>query len=268
MKKTNLAFIGAGNMASAIIKGISKSDNANCFNISAFDVDQVKLIELEKYGVIAADIQQIAKTSDFIFLAVKPQNIEEVLTQLKPIINKSSVIVSIAAGISAQYIKKTLEFDAKVVLAMPNTPLLINLGATAVAKAIPTLDQEFKIVLDIFNSCGICLEIPIDKMKEIIPINGSAPAFIYLYAKGFVEYANSVGIDEKAALKLFCATLEGSAKMMTETGFSIDELIAQVSSKGGTTVAGLGEFNEHGFLDIINSACKKCTQRAYELSKN
>ena len=104
-------------------------------------------------------------------------------------------------------------------------------------------------------------------MKEIIAINGSSPAFIYLFAKGFIDYADKEGIDKDVATKLFAKTLVGSAKMITDSGYDIDTLIKMVSSPGGTTLAGLDGFYEGKLLDVVNDACERCTKRAYELSK-
>ena len=107
----------------------------------------------------------------------------------------------------------------------------------------------------------------LEKMKEIIAINGSSPAFIYLFAKGFIEYAESVGIDKNAATELFSQSLIGSAKMITDSGYSIDELIKMVSSPGGTTLAGLDRLYEGKLTEVVGNACESCTKRAYELSK-
>lgn len=104
-------------------------------------------------------------------------------------------------------------------------------------------------------------------MKEIIAVNGSSPAFIYLFAKGFVDYAKSVDIDPDAALKLFAQSLVGSAKMLTDSGMTVDELIKQVSSPGGTTIAGLDKLYEGKLTDTVDECCKACTARAYELAK-
>ena len=104
-------------------------------------------------------------------------------------------------------------------------------------------------------------------MKEIIAINGSSPAFIYLYAQAFVEYAKSVDIDETVARDLFARSLIGSAKMITDSGKSLDELIEMVSSKGGTTIAGLEKLREGCLSKAVEDCCKACTKRAYELSK-
>ena len=104
-------------------------------------------------------------------------------------------------------------------------------------------------------------------MKEIIAVNGSSPAFIYLFAKGFIDYAVSAGIDKAAAEELFAQSLIGSAKMITDSGYSLDELIKMVSSPGGTTLAGLDRLYEGKLTDVVNHCCESCTKRAYELSK-
>ena len=104
-------------------------------------------------------------------------------------------------------------------------------------------------------------------MIDIIPVNGSSPAYIYRFAKAFVDYAKEKNIDEKAALELFCQSLIGSAKMMTETGKSIDELITMVSSKGGTTLKGSEVLIDGNFEGIVKKACEACAQRGYELAK-
>ena len=191
----------------------------------------------------------------------------EILETVKGSITEEKVLVSICAGISADFIKNATIPNAKVVLVMPNTPLLLGEGASSLAKVEPTTDKEFSIVKDILLSCGKAEVVPENKMKEIIAINGSSPAFTYLFAKGFIEYAKSVDIDEEVAKSLFAQTLIGSAKMITDSGYTIDELIKMVSSPGGTTLKGLDEFYNADLLSIINKACESCTKRAYELSK-
>ncbi|NLZ46721.1 MAG: pyrroline-5-carboxylate reductase, partial [Clostridiales bacterium] len=115
--------------------------------------------------------------------------------------------------------------------------------------------------------CGKMAAVSEDKMKEIIAINGSSPAFIYLFAKGFIDYATNVGIDEDVSKTLFSQSLIGAAKMITDSGYTIDELITMVSSKGGTTIAGLEKLREGKLEDVVSDCCEACTNRAYELSK-
>ncbi len=264
-----IAFIGAGNMASAIIKGfLERANGAGC-QIRAYDLLPEKAETMRGLGVVPVKtVQNAVSGADFLFLAVKPQNFEEALTEIKPHFSKKTVVVSIAAGITAGYIKKMLGADCKVVLVMPNTPLLLGAGASALAQIPPTSDAEFRDVCSIFEASGEIAVVPESKMKEIIAVNGSSPAFIYYFAKGFLEYAETVGIDPDAALKLFCQTLKGSAEMMLHSGKNVDELIEMVSSKGGTTVAGLERLEEHDLLDAVRDACEHCTKRAYELSKD
>lgn len=264
----NIGFIGAGNMGTAIIKGIAKSELASEVILFATDTDKQKVLSLNKLGVsLLENASDVSKKCKYVFLAVKPQMIDEVLDSIKDSITNETVIVSIAAGITGEYIKKKTNENVKVILVMPNTPLLIGEGATALSKLDPVNDQEFKLVCDIFASCGEIAVIPKDKMKEIIAINGSSPAFIYLFAKGFVDYAKKENIDELVAKRLFAKTLIGSAKMITNSGFTIDELIKMVSSPGGTTLEGLEEFKKGELLKTVDKACTACTKRAYELSK-
>ena len=150
---------------------------------------------------------------------------------------------------------------------MPNTPLLLGEGATALSKVEPASDEEFALVCSIFDACGETAVLPADRMKEIIAINGSSPAFIYLFAKGFIEYAQEQGISAEAAEKLFAKTLIGSAKMITDSGNTIDELIKMVSSPGGTTLAGLDRLYEGNLVQTVKNACESCTKRAYELAE-
>lgn len=264
MKK--LGVIGIGNMGGAIIKGINgKLGNTAVF---AYDSMPEKLKNITSFGATAAtSITELAKKCDYMLLAVKPQQLDGVLAEIRSAGNIELVIISICAGISAEYIRERTFPNAKVVPVMPNTPMMLGCGASAMSRDEKTSDEEFEFARKIIGSCGIAEVIPMDKMKEIIAINGSSPAFIYLYAKGFVQYAKRAGIDEGAALRLFSQTLIGSAKMMTESGMEVDELIKQVSSPGGTTLAGLEELYNGRFLDTVIKACEACTKRAYELGE-
>jgi len=264
-----IGFIGAGNMGSAIMKGISKSKISNSAEIYAFDMDKDKLNALSEYGVKATEnANEICDICDIVFLAVKPQVFEDVLLSIKDHARTETVFVSIAAGITSEFIRNTLgNNNIKVVLVMPNTPLLLGEGATAIGNAEGVPQEKFSLVCDIFKECGQATVVPESKMKEVIALNGSSPAFIYLYAKGFVDYGKKAGFDEQTSKELFAQSLIGSAKMITDSGYTIDELIKMVSSPGGTTLAGLDKLYEGRLTEIADNACEACTKRAYELSK-
>ncbi len=266
--KIKIGFIGAGNMGFAIMKGIAGSSTASNTELYAYDPNSDQVERLSEFGVSACKSEkEILEKCKYVFLAVKPQVIETVLETAAPFTTPDTVFVSIAAGISVEFIVSKTIPEAKVILVMPNTPLLLGEGASALSHNNMVTDEEFNIILNIFNVCGKAAVLPLDKMKEIIAINGSSPAFIYLFAKGFMEYAEKEGIASETALSLFAQTLIGSAKMLTDSGYTVDELIRMVSSPGGTTLAGLDAFYEGKLTDIVGDACERCTKRAYELSK-
>lgn len=263
-----IGFLGAGNMGSAMLHGIAASDlckNGEITEIFAYDASEEKRAALKNEGVsIAANEQALADAVDFLILAVKPQVLGGILDGIK--LRKEQIVISICAGISAEFIRSHTIAEARIILVMPNTPLMLGEGASALAKCAGVSDDEFAFAMKLFATCGVAEEIPESKMREIIAVNGSSPAFLYLYAKAFLDYAASEGIDENAALSLFAQSMIGSAKMLTDSGYSVDELIRMVSSPGGTTLAGLDKLYAGRLEDTVRECCESCTARAYELA--
>ena len=213
-----LGVLGTGNMGSAIINGIAASGMD--VEVFAYDKDAAKLSSLPVN--ICPDESTLVSECKYVLLAVKPQVLGSVLDELASAVTEDTVFISICAGISADFIRSHTIENAKVILVMPNTPMMLGAGASAMAQGDNVSDEEFDFARSVIGSCGITEVIPMDKMKEIICINGRSPAFIYLFAKGFIDYASANGIDSEAALKLFSATLIGSAKMLTESGMTVD----------------------------------------------
>lgn len=264
-----IGFIGVGNMGTAILKGIAGSAMKSQVSLFAFDPSEERVDALAEYGVQrCASEAEAAASCKYLFLAIKPQMFDAVLPKIAQAITEETVLVSIAAGMGVDYIRRLTKPYAKVILVMPNTPLLLREGATALSKEDSVTDAEFAVVREIFDACGKTAVLSTDQMKEIITINSSSPAFIYLFAKGFLDYAAEVGLPVDTAKTLFAQALVGSAKMMTDSGFEIDELIRQVSSPGGTTLAGLDRFYAGNLTEVVRDACTKCTERAYELAKS
>lgn len=263
-----LGFLGAGNMGTAMMRGIAASEickSGKIAQILAFDTDADKLAALADIGVQrCASAQALADEADFLVLAVKPQVLGGVLDALT--VRPEQVIISICAGISAAFIRQHTIAGARVILVMPNTPLMLGLGATALARCAGVTEEEFALAKAMFATCGIAEEVPEAQMREVIAVNSSSPAFLYLYAKGFLDYAASVGMDEGAALRLFAQAMIGSAKMLTDSGKTVDELIRMISSPGGTTLAGLDRLYAGRLTDTVKDCCEACTRRAYELS--
>lgn len=263
-----IGFIGAGNMATAIINGLIKNGVAKPEKISTFDVSEKALQLMAQKGVNTLDdASLLVKNCDIIILAVKPQNYSEVLEEIKSVVNDSKIFVSIAAGISINYVQNTLECKCPMVRVMPNTPLLLGKGATALCPSDNISSQDFDTIKDMFALNGTVEVFTENHMNEIIAVNGSSPAYIYLFAKAMADYADECGISYNSAINLIAATLEGSAAMLRESGDDPDTLIKKVSSPGGTTIAALNTLEEYKFYEGIKAAMTSCTKRAEELGK-
>lgn len=265
MKK--IGFIGAGNMATAIIDGIIRNNPSSADSITVFDVLPEKLEVMSGKGVnVTSSAKEVVAVSDITVLAVKPQNYAEVLESIADSVNESKVIVTIAAGISTDYIASTLKCECPMVRVMPNTPLLLGVGATAMSRRNIS-DEDFKYVYDMFANGGVAEILDESQMNSVIAVNGSSPAYIYLFAKAMIDYAVKEGIDASSALKLVCASLKGSAEMLENSGDTPEILIKKVSSPGGTTLKALEKLEEKDFYNSVMEAMDACTNRANELSK-
>lgn len=263
-----IGFVGAGNMAGAIIGGAVEKGGYAPEEIGVYDISPEKREEYAARGCRAfANVEELVAACGTIVLAVKPQVFPAVLPQVKTAMTADKVLVSIAAGITAQSIQEAVGFPCKLVMVMPNTPLLVGEGAAALSRVAPTTPAEFQEVRALFAAAGIAEEIGPDKMREIIPVNGSSPAFLYLFAKVIVECAQREGIDPDTANRLICQTLVGAAKMMTDTGKTHQELIDMVCSPGGTTLAALEAMETAGFSDAVRAGFDACVKRAKELSQ-
>ncbi|MDR0984051.1 MAG: NAD(P)-binding domain-containing protein, partial [Ruminococcus sp.] len=202
----DVGFIGVGNMGSAIVEGIINAKIP--MNLYTYDIDNAKTEKITNISAtICDDAREVVSLCKYVFLCVKPQVMEGLLKDIDMHVSDDTVLVSIAAGISGHFIQKRLRAGTKVIQVMPNTPLMLGEGATALTAFPPTTQEEFDFVKSIFSAIGIAEEVPNDKMNEIIAINGSSPAFIYLFAKGFLEYAANSGLDREVALRLFSQSL-------------------------------------------------------------
>ncbi|WP_243577969.1 pyrroline-5-carboxylate reductase [Clostridium minihomine] len=268
MNEMVVGFIGAGNMAGAIINGILRAGIHPAQDMTVFDISEEKRSTFQAKGLqTASSVSELVSGSDIVFLAVKPQNFAEVLESAKQSVTQDKLFVTIAAGISIHYITSTLDCDCPVIRAMPNTPLLVGKGATALCRSQKVTDSDFDFVHSIFQACGTVEILEESQINTATSVNGSGPAYVYLFAKAVAESAERQGIAQDAALRLFCQTLSGSAEMLLHSGHTPEELIKMVSSPGGTTLKALEVFYNRGFEGIIDEAMLACTHRAEELGK-
>lgn len=262
-----VGFIGVGNMAGAIISGILKKNLYRENEITVYDKDHEKY---KKFNITPSeDIAGLCKKSDLIFLCVKPQIYNDVLNEISVTVSEEELckktFVSIAAGISTSHICKKLKTNVAVIRVMPNTPLLIGEGASALCSNEFVHKRTFSNVVEIFSSLGVSKILSEDMMNRIIAVNGSSPAYVYLLAKAICEGAKAQGITDDV-LALVIQTIVGSAKMMAQSSMTPDELIKMVASPNGTTLAALNSFENDDFCGTIARAMQKCTDRAEEIA--
>ncbi len=262
----NILFIGAGNMASAIAGGIIKSNFTEPRSIYLFDKNVEQYNKFDPLCNHSLDLHSAFDASKYIFLSIKPQNIKDVLTDIFSFEYKDKVFISICAGITIESIEKMLP-NAQIIRTMPNAPLQIGQGVTAMCRNGLVKDEDFEFVKSIFSSSGYVTEIDESDINSLTAITSSSPAYIYLFVKGMLDGAKSLNFNYGDTLDMICATLIGSANMILSSNKSVDDLISMVKSPKGTTEQALNVFDEHNFTEIISQAMEACTKRAEELSK-
>ena len=264
-----IGFIGGGKMATAIIKGIINSKWCEPNNIFVSDKNEEALNSLkENYHVSTTiDNLEVVKNSNIILLAVKPFVLRDVLNEIKDFVQKDTLILSIAAGISIKTIQEILG-DVAVIRIMPNTPALVNEGMSAICKADNVTVEQVEIAKTIFENVGEVIVSDEKYIDIITAISGSGPAFYYYVIDEIAKAGEKLGLDYQTCLKLSAQTALGSAKMIMETDVSPEQLIINVTTPGGCTAVGNEVLKENKTADILFDTIKKTAQKAYELGKN
>lgn len=258
---------GIGAMGSALVKGWISSKMIAPSLITAVDVDLVKLKKTTsqlkiKHGTDAA---KALKGAGLVLVAVKPQQMKELLTRTGPWFPKTVLVVSIAAGVSTEQIEKGLPQGCPVVRVMPNTPALLGAGMAAVAGGKRAKESHIKLVLNLFSAVGRAVKVGEDQMDLVTAVSGSGPAYIFHMVEAMTEAAIKGGLDPKTAFQLVAQTVYGAARMVLETGKTPEELRVQVTSPGGTTQAALTKMSEKGFKETVQAAIEAATRRGAEL---
>ena len=264
-----IGFIGGGKMATAIIKGIINSKWCEPNNIFVSDKNEEALNSLkENYHVSTTiDNLEVVKNSNIILLAVKPFVLRDVLNEIKDFVQKDTLVLSIAAGISIKTIQEILG-DVAVIRIMPNTPALVNEGMSAICKADNVFDEQVEIAKTIFENVGKVIVSDEKYIDIITAISGSGPAFYYYVIDEIAKAGEKLGLDYQTCLKLSAQTALGSAKMIMETDVSPEQLIINVTTPGGCTAVGNEVLKENKTADILFDTIKKTAQKANELGKN
>jgi pyrroline-5-carboxylate reductase len=262
-----VAFIGAGNMAGALIRGLIGTGTVPADRIVAADPDRGRLDALgSELGVrTAEDNAQALRSADVVVLATKPQVFPSVLPALGASLRPDALVVSIAAGISTKIIEGSLPAGARVVRTMPNTPALVGVGATAIAGGKHATDADLALVETLFQSVGLCVRVPESQIDAVTGLSGSGPAYVFAMIEALRDAGVREGLSEETSLQLAAQTVLGAARLLFEQNEPPETLRERVTSPGGTTRAGLDALEASGFAEILAGAVRAATRRSNEL---
>jgi pyrroline-5-carboxylate reductase len=267
MKERRIGFVGAGNMATALVRGLLTSGLVTADHLRASDPNPERLAVLSReHGVVTdVDNQAVGRWADLVVLAVKPQVADIAITHLAPSLAPGTLLVSIAAGISTASLEARLPESVRVVRAMPNTPAIAQAGATAIAHGARSTPEDLELARALFNAVGRVVALDEGLMNAVTGLSGSGPAYVMLVIEALADGGVKVGLSREAALLLATQTVLGSAKLLLETGEHPARLRDMVTSPGGTTIAGLHALESGGLRPALIDAVERATARAHVL---
>jgi pyrroline-5-carboxylate reductase len=268
MLDKSIAFLGGGAMAEALLRGLLRS-GARAEKLTATGRRQERLDELSKaYGVrTLLDNQAAARDADVVVLSVKPQAMDGLLLQIASAINPSKLVLSLAAGVPIAAIERKLGAGTRIVRAMPNTPALVGAGACALARGAHATEADLAFALALFQSVGIAVVVEENLIDAVTGLSGSGPAYVFLVIEALSDAGVKVGLPRYTALKLAAQTVLGSAKLQIETNAHPGQLKDQVTSPGGTAIAGLHTLEAGGLRTTLINAVEAASRRARELGE-
>lgn len=262
-----IGFIGAGNMGSAMIQGLIKSNSKESIAFTAY-TKETREITSERFNIpsLSGNIE-LTKNCKYIILAVKPNKYEEILTEIKLVLNKDNVVVSIAPGITIKTIEDLIDNKAKVVRSMPNTPALAGEGMSVVSFSDDAFtESEVEDIKNIFKSFGETEILEEKHMDAVVPISGSSPAYVYMFIEAMADAGVLTGLPRKLSYKLAAQSVLGASKMVLETQMHPGELKDAVCSPGGTTIEAVHKLEKGNFRNTIIEAMISCYEKAKKIS--
>jgi pyrroline-5-carboxylate reductase len=262
---SRIGFIGGGNIAEALIRGLLQSGTVGNDAVRASDPSDVRREQLGRAHAIGAhaDNREVAAWAEVLVLAVKPQAMAAALASLAGF---EALVITVAAGVPTTTIEAAL--PARVVRAMPNTPALVGAGATAIAKGSRATDADLELAAALFASVGRVVRVSESALDAVTGLSGSGPAYVMVLIEALADGGVAMGLPRDVALTLAAQTVYGSAKLQLDTGEHPAALKDRVASPGGTTIAGLSRLEAEGFRGAVIAAVEAATVRAHELGNS
>ncbi len=262
-----LGFIGCGNMAQAMLKGIlgKKLYSPDSIIVSRRNKEALAEIKKELSVNVTTDNREVAEKAEVLVLAVKPFQFETVIREIREVVGDDTLVISIAAGQTMEQIEKLFGLGIRHVRSMPNTPALVLEGAAGVCFNDQVTPEDRKTAMDIFSSFGIAHEVPESLIDTVIGVSGSSPAYVFMFIEAMADAAVADGMPRAQAYELAAQSVLGSAKMVLETGRHPGELKDMVCSPAGTTIEAVRVLEREGFRSAVIEAIKACVKKSKEM---
>lgn len=263
-------FIGVGNMGSAMVKGLINSKTIQKENVFLWDKNEEKISIISKsHGCqTTTGVASLVQICDVIVVAVKPQDVPDVLKVIAPVLNSEKMVISIAAGVSLSVLEEHLDKDKKIIRAMPNTPALVGEAMSALCPNEKTTEEDLKIIRLGFEAFGRAEVVSENLIHSVIAVSGSAPAYGFLFLEALADGAVLEGMAREQAYIFAAQTLLGVGKMVLETHQHPGQLKDAVCSPGGTTIEAVRVLEKRGFRSAVLEAMVSCAQKSRDLSSN
>jgi pyrroline-5-carboxylate reductase len=266
-----ITFIGAGNMAEAMVKGLITSGLVKSSGITVSDASAHRLLHMKKTYDVGAltENAKAAKGADVLVLAVKPKDMPAVLKEIAPSVTSKQLVISIAAGVTVDGILKGLGKKARVVRVMPNAPALVAEGAAAAYAGKDTRPGDIELAGKILSAiCKVVVTVSDEKLMDAVTgLSGSGPAYVFVMLEALSDAGVRVGLSREDSFMLAAQTLIGAANMALVTKEPLSKLKDMVTSPGGTTIAGLQKLEDGGVRAALYAAVEAATKRSQELGK-
>jgi pyrroline-5-carboxylate reductase len=269
MLEQTIAFLGAGNMAEALIKGLLRAGTARPESLIATGRRKERLEELGRTYAVRTTLDNLAavREADVVVLSVKPQALDKVLVQVASAVDPRKLVISVAAGVPIAAMERRLGAGARIIRTMPNTPSLVGAGACALSRGEHASEEDLAVATRIFQSVGTTTVVDENLLDAVTGLSGSGPAYIFLIIEALSDAGVKVGLPRYTAQKLAAQTVLGSAQLLIETGIHPGQLKDQVTSPGGTAIAGLHTLEAGGLRTTLINAVEAATRRAKELGE-
>ena len=263
-----IGFIGTGNMAEAMIRGLLRGEDFAPSRILASAPRAERVAELrDKYGIEASQDNKAAAAASIVVLSVKPQILSRVLDEVADAIAPDALVISIAAGVPVSAIQSRLASGTRVIRAMPNTPALVDAAATAIAGGEHARESDLADAKRIFDAIGLTVILEESALDAVTGLSGSGPAYVFLILEALSDAGVKVGLSRRTSQLLAAQTVLGSAKLLLETNEHPGRLKDMVTSPGGTAITGLHTLENGGVRTTLMNAVEAATRRSRELGE-